>query len=150
MASNKSADFHNEPLHTISPDLEAHLREEARRQIEEAEADAIQRPGRFLAAWKRGVEIAGTHYFRIEAESVAAAADKNQLRPNMRAIRSALGVISRGEGAFLAAMYSFFNADDGQKLLIEAGFPNICDLAAKLDKERAEVIAELFLSYAGW
>jgi hypothetical protein len=47
-------------------------------------------------------------------------------------------------------MCSFYNAQWGQKLLTEAGFPNICDIASKLDSEHAEVIAELFLTYSGW
>lgn len=123
---------------------------EALAQMCEAMIDAGARPARFLAAWKRGVLIAGAHYFHVKADSVEAATDKWQLKPNQEAIENALGVVSDGQGAFLAAMYSFFNPDKGQELLADVGRPNICDLAGRLDNERAEVIAELFLSYAGW
>ena len=52
--------------------------------------------------------------------------------------------------AQLAALCSFFNSDWGQGLLVRAGYHNLCDLAGKLDPERAGIIAELFLSYDGW
>ncbi|GAB4361019.1 MAG: hypothetical protein Kow006_31410 [Gammaproteobacteria bacterium] len=112
--------------------------------------DYTHRERRFLAAWKRGVALAGESYFHVTSASVAEAINKNQLRPDWQRIEHAIGVISRGEAAFLAAMYSFFNAEDGQALLVRAGFPNLCDVASKLDPHRAEVIAELFLTYPGW
>lgn len=111
----------------------------------------------FLNAWKRGVKLAGVHYFRnarphgigaptadlrVTEADVDRATIKWELCPDRKAIVRALGHISRGEGAFLAAMYSFYNAEDGQKLLKRAGYPNICDLAAKLDSNRARIIAD--------
>jgi hypothetical protein len=138
------------PRPALSPEDRERLRAEAARQLAEARADAIARPPRFLAAWKRGVKLAGAQYFHVRAISVEAATDKNELKPNRQAIQDAIDEISRGQGAFLAAMYSFYNCNDGQELLIQAGYPNICDLAAKLDKDHAEIISELFLSYAGW
>src|SRR4030067_241399 len=99
----------------------------------------------FLEAWKFGVRLAGEAYFKITAESIEAANNKWQMQPDLLAIQDAIGRISAGQGAFLAAMYSFFNADDGQKLLTAAGYPNIADLAGKLEGEHAEVIAALFL-----
>ena len=112
--------------------------------------DPDQRAERFLVAWKRGVALAGESYFLVEIPSVVEATHRNQLRPNYALVEDAVGRISAGQGAFLAAMYSFFNADDGQRLLARAGYPNICDLAAKLEGAHAEVIAELFLNYHGW
>jgi hypothetical protein len=112
--------------------------------------DPDQRAERFLAAWKRGVAFAGESYFQVEVPNVAEATHRNQLRPDYATVEDAIGRISTGQGAFLAAMYSFFNAEDGQRLLARAGYSNICDLAAKLEGAHAEVIAELFLNYHGW
>jgi len=112
--------------------------------------DSDQRAERFLAAWKRGVAFAGESYFLVETPSVAEASHRNQLRPNYALVEDAVGRVSSGQGAFLAAMYSFFNAEDGQRLLARAGYPNLCDLAAKLEGEHAEIVAELFLNYHGW
>lgn len=115
----------------------------------EAQDQAARRDD-FLNAWKRGVSLAGEQYFKITAPSVEAANDKNQLRPDYAMIQNAIGRVSAGQGAFLAALYGFYNGDDGQKLLAAAGYPNISDLAGKLDPEYAEVIAALFLNYQGW
>lgn len=112
--------------------------------------DANERAERFLVAWKRGVALAGESYFLVETPNVAEATHRDQLRPNYALVEDAIGRVSAGQGAFLAAMYSFFNAEDGQRLLARAGYSNICDLAAKLERAHADVIAELFLNYHGW
>lgn len=104
----------------------------------------------FLEAWKRGIALIGPRFFEVDAVSFGSATDKNDLKPDWNYIEECLGVLSRGEAAFLAGMCSFYNAEWGQKLLTEVGFPNICDLASKLDREHAEVVAELFLTYSGW
>lgn len=130
----------------------------ARQKIEQAREDSRAREIIFLNAWKRGVKLAGPHYFKNTLPTPGAgpladvenATSKWQLCPDLQMIRRAIGGVSRGEGAFLAAMYSFYNAKDGQQLLKRAGYPNICDLAAKLDSRRAGIIAELFLNYPGW
>ena len=108
-----------------------------------------QKPARFLAAWKRGVKLAGEEYFNVVG-SVEGATDKEQLRPNYKMIEHSLFKISSGQATFLAALYSFFNGEEGQLFLEQLGKPNISDLAAYLDRERAEIISELFLTYSGW
>ncbi len=113
-------------------------------------SDWRAREASFLDAWKRGVCLAGVRCFDITAVSVEAATDKDQLRPSWDTVEAHLLDRSRGEAAFLAALCSFFNSHWGQALLERAGYPNLCDLAEKLDSERTGVIAELFLSYQGW
>ena len=112
--------------------------------------DYREREQRFLAAWKRGVQLAGPGYFKLKAPTVEAATHKGQLEPDWDLIEETLTARSRGEAAFLAAMCSFYNAEWGQSLLVRAGFPNLCDLASKLDEPHAGIIAELFLNYPGW
>jgi hypothetical protein len=125
--------------------LEAHLQE-----LSHPLNDYRVRAQRFLEAWKRGVTLIGTRFFEIKTSSVGSATDKNQLRPNWDQVEESIGVLSRGEAAFLGAMCSFYNAEWGQRLLQDAGFPNICDIASKLDREHAEIVAELLLTYSGW
>lgn len=112
--------------------------------------DYRERERLFLAAWKRGVQLAGPDYFKLRAPTVEAATHKGQLEPDWDLIEETLMVRSRGEAAFLAAMCSFYNAEWGQSLLVRAGFPNLCDLASKLDEPHTGIIAELFLNYPGW
>lgn len=135
----------NEPLKIVNLTME----ERTRLFFSEARSQSVRREC-FLVAWKCGVQLAGEQYFNITAASIEAANDKNQLQPDYRLIQEAIGRVSAGQGAFLAALYSFYNGDDGQKLLAVAGYPNISDLAGKLDPEYAEVIAALFLNYHGW
>lgn len=106
-----------------------------------------EKPAKFLAAWKRGVKLAGEDYF-IVIGTVDDATDKNQLRPNYEVIDRALSCVSGGEAIFLAALYSFYNAYDGQRYLEQVNNPNITDLAC-LDREHVEIISELFLNYTG-
>ena len=42
--------------------------------------DYTLRERRFLAAWKRGVALAGESYFHVTSASVAEAINKNQLK----------------------------------------------------------------------
>ena len=122
----------------------------ARARYAELKGPMGQRQARFLAAWKRGVRLAGERCFDITAANVDRAIDKDQLRPSWDHVEAHLLDRSRGEAAFLAALCAFFNSDWGQGLLERAGCPNLCDLAGKLDAERSAIIAELFLAYQGW
>lgn len=109
-----------------------------------------EREQRFLDAWKRGVRLAGENYFKLEAPTVETATHKNQLAPDCELVEASIGGRSRGQAAFLAAMCSFYDAEWGQSLLVRAGYPNLCDLASKLDPPHAGIVAELFLNYPGW
>ena len=104
---------------------------------------------RFLAAWKQGVWLAGEEFFYVKVP-VESATDKKQLMPNSQYINEKIGMLSDGQAAFLAAMCSFYSSHWGQKLLEKCHYPNICDLAAKLEDEPREIIAELFFNYDGW
>jgi hypothetical protein len=108
------------------------------------------RTKRFLDAWKQGIALIGPRFFEADAALFKSETSKDDLRPDWDYIEACIGALSRGEAAFLAGMCSFYNAEWGQKLLVEAGYPNICDIAAKLDREQAAVIAELFMTYSGW
>lgn len=106
---------------------------------------------RFLGAWKRGVELAGKGYFHVRSDSVAEASDKDDLRPDWEHIKAVIGGLSHGEQVFLASMYSFFNAEDGQLLFDMLAEPaNPCAIARILDADRAQVIADLLITYRGW
>jgi hypothetical protein len=122
----------------------------ARARYAELKGQLEQRQTRFLAAWKRGVRLAGERCFDITAATVERATDKDQLRPSWDHVEAHLLDRSRGEAAFLAALCAFFNSHWGQALLERAGYPNLCDLAGTLDAERSAVITELFLNYKGW
>ncbi|GAV19079.1 hypothetical protein MMIC_P0007 [Mariprofundus micogutta] len=108
--------------------------------------------GKFLDAWKKGISVAGEHFFRCEdIHSIEKATDKDQLRPNWKAIKEGLRELSPGEAVFLIAMYSYFNAYKGQELFKMSGLDcTPCHVFAHIDLERRVIIAQLGVHYCGW
>ena len=110
----------------------------------------LNAPHAFFRAWKRGVELAGPGLFgKGTPENLERALSKWDLCPNMDAIIDAIGVMSSGEKVFLAAMVSFYNAEEGGALLRRVGAYGLADLGG-LDFERRKIIAELMVNYSGW
>lgn len=109
-----------------------------------------QAPQAFFHAWKRGVELAGHSLFgNSTREGLDLAVDKWDLCPNVALIKKTIGAMSAGEKIFLAAMVSFYNANDGGALLKRVGVSGLADLGG-LDLERRRIIAALILNYSGW
>ena len=124
--------------------------EAARRTLARELKHFATAPASFLDAWKRGVTLAGAHLFgtgpRADVEKAASLWD---LCPKMPVIERAIGVMSPGEKTFLAALVSFYNAEDGGRLLKRVGVHGFADLGG-LDLPRRIVIAALLLNYTGW
>lgn len=108
-------------------------------------------PARFLEAWKRGVRLAGPQYFGMGSPhaDLGEAQSKWDLCPKMDLIDRAIGVMSSGEKVFLAALTSFYNAEDGGELLKRVHVQGLADFGG-LDLERRAVIAALIVNYTGW
>ena len=108
-------------------------------------------PARFLEAWKRGVRLAGPQFFGMGSPQADLdhAESKWDLCPKMDLIDRAIGVMSSGEKVFLAALTSFYNAEDGGDLLKRVNVQGLADFGG-LDLERRAVIAALLLNYTGW
>ena len=108
-------------------------------------------PARFLAAWKKAIGLIGPQYFRCEGiDNYQDATHRDQVRPDHEAIERFMSVCSIGEGVFIAAVCSFYNGDWGQDLGKCFGYTSVGDIAARLDLEQLEVLAELMLNHTGW
>jgi hypothetical protein len=127
------------------------LEETARESIAQELEHFSSASARFLEAWKRGVRLAGPQFFgtRSTHADLDHAESKWDLCPKMALIDRAIGVMSSGEKVFLAALTSFYNAEDGGELLKRAHVQGLADLGG-LDLERRAVIAALILNYTGW
>jgi hypothetical protein len=132
------------------------LKETARQEIAQELEHFSHAETHFLAAWKRGVLLAGPQYFASRDHAgptgradVDQAVSKWDLCPRMDLIARAIGVMSPGEQRFLAALTSFYNSEDGGRLLRRAGFHGFADLG-RLDFKRRTILAALVLSYTGW
>ena len=107
-------------------------------------------PDRFFAAWKRAASLAGAVYFGAGTKSELDLATKKwDLTPNLERISKVIGALSSGERVFLAALVSFYNSEDGGRLLKRVGVEGLADLGG-LDLQRRTLIAALILNYAGW
>ena len=126
--------------------LDDSLRQDIAHELEHfAHADT-----HFFNAWKRAVLLAGPQYFGTGQRADADLALKKwDLCPRLDLIRRAIGVMSPAEQRFLAALTSFYNAEDGGRLLKRAGFHGFADLG-NLDLKRRTILAVLLLSYNGW
>lgn len=104
----------------------------------------------FLRAWKQGVELAGVRFFgNGTRQDLDAARRKWDLCPNLTLINDAINVMSHGEAIFLASLVSFYDSEDGGRLLRHAGVDGLADLG-RLDLKRRAIISSLLLSYTGW
>lgn len=107
-------------------------------------------PAQFFRAWKTGVSLAGVRFFGAGTQTALdRAASVWDLCPNMALIADSIGVLSGGEKLFIAALTSFYNAEDGGQLLRRIGVHGLADLGG-LDFARRTVIAALILNYTGW
>lgn len=113
-------------------------------------AHSVAAPDAFFQAWKRGAELAGTHLFGEGTRAnLDDAASKWDLRPKVELIKRNVGVMSPSEKVFIAALVSFYDSEEGGKLLKRVGFHGFADLSG-LDLKRRTVIAALIMNYSGW
>jgi hypothetical protein len=101
----------------------------------------------FFRAWKQGAALAGAQYFGGGTQSdLDQAARAWDLQPNLQRISDSISVMSGNEKAFLAALVSIYNSQDGGRLLQRVGVHGLADLGG-LDLSRRTVIAALILHY---
>lgn len=107
-------------------------------------------PTTFFRAWKSGVSLAGVRFFGAGTKiNLDRAVDVWDLCPKMDLITDAIGVMSGGEKVFLASLVSFYNAEDGGRLMQRVGIHGLADLGG-LDLARRTILAALILNYTGW
>lgn len=111
--------------------------------------DAIAKD-KFLSAWKKGIRKVGAEFFTIKSDNIDSATDKWDLIPNFEFIKESLGGYSHGIQVLLGLMYSFYDSEEGQKLLEQCNTPNLVDAQVVLDLEGQEIIAELWSNHTGW
>lgn len=125
-----------------APDMSPEEKETIFRKLREAREWGNQQPSRFLKAWKDGVKLIGTDYFKING-SLESAKTIDDLVPDINLINEVIFKLSTGQAVFLAAMVSFYDSQVGQRYLEQLGYANIADIAAKLDIEYREILKDI-------
>ena len=136
-------------MSNISNDCALDALETARHDIANELAHFSHATMNFFDAWKRGVTLSGPHLFGTGPAADVDRAVSIWDCPNMRLIDRAIAVMSSGEKVFLAALVSFYNSEDGGKLLKRIGVQGLADFGG-LDLSRRSVLASLLLNYTGW
>lgn len=101
----------------------------------------------FTKAWTRGMSIVGRGYFHDASHHQVA---YRSLAPYVDDIQKALPRLPASTAVFLAAMVSFFNGDTGGKMLRSLQAAGLSDIAARLDHDQRQVLADLMVAYTGW
>lgn len=104
----------------------------------------------FLDAWKDGLQLAGVSFFGCQAGRPADAVHWHQLTPKLDVMRRELPNRAQADAAFAAAMASFYNAEEGHKLMTRAGCHSFGGLATLLDIRRRAILACLLVNFRGW
>lgn len=104
----------------------------------------------FLHAWREGARLVNSNLvFACRAHSVEEATNHRQIIPRLDDIRKTIVNKERSMACFIAAMVSFYNSDEGQKLFNKIGC-TFGDLARSLDPYQRDIVARLFVHFQGW
>lgn len=101
----------------------------------------------FLAPWQQAVALAGDHLFY--GPEPHKATNHHQLAPDLQKIRKAIPNKSSQDAAFIAVLVSFYNKQEGQKLLNKIGV-TFGDVALVMSTSQRNTIADLLIHYRGW
>ena len=104
----------------------------------------------FLRAWKRAVALVGsTHTFGSAYAALHQVSNHRELTPRVDVIRKSLPNRSNADAAFLAALVSFYNKHEGQKLINKNDL-SLGDMALTLSTQQRNILADLIIHYRGW
>lgn len=111
---------------------------------------------RFFELWKQaiqiGVDTVGPRFENLFGPGTPESAkNKWDLRPDYTLCKTALNLTSPKEAAYIACIYSFFNAKQGQDLLQEGtGTTNVVQILIRLKPSQIQILADLAKAYPGW
>lgn len=104
----------------------------------------------FSEAWLRGVALFHDYAGVFNHSGKPTPESYRAWPPDVASIKKHIDELSSSDAIFIAAMVSFFNGDAGGKLLRGLGVSGLSDIAASLNKERRQILADLLVSYPGW
>jgi len=104
----------------------------------------------FLNAWKMGAELIGPHYFKGPAPTPHQARHWRHLTPDLDAMRRKLINRSQADAVFAAAMASFYNAQEGHKLMKRAGCETFGSAVTSITTAQRGLLAQMVGSYQKW
>ena len=104
----------------------------------------------FLTAWKRGVVASGTPSLFYSGDMVDRVNHLHRLAPKTKDIAKKISLYPKSQAAFLAALVSFYNPEEGAKLAKKVGCNGLGDISLNLSMEQRFILADLLIHHAGW
>lgn len=107
-------------------------------------------PAAFFRFWKSAVQLAGARFFGTgRLADAVLATRKEELRPIVPLILQTIEVLQPHEKVFLAALLSFYDAQEGARQLQKLGIHCLADLH-RVNYQQRTLLAGLFLNHVGW
>jgi len=104
----------------------------------------------FMEAWIAAVKMIGFSFFHGPVNSPEEASHWRRLSPDLTLLRKSVANRCQQDAVFAAAVISFYNAEEGQKLLNKTGCHAFGSLASLLNEKQRLIVATLFNNYTGW
>ncbi|MCU7845338.1 MAG: hypothetical protein KZQ93_16025 [Candidatus Thiodiazotropha sp. (ex Monitilora ramsayi)] len=104
----------------------------------------------FLDTWKRGIVASGAPGLFYGAGLHDQISERDRLAPKTPEINKKITSFPKSRAAFIAALVSFHNSEEGAKLAKKVGCNGFGDLALSLDSTQRSIIADLLIFYKGW
>lgn len=100
----------------------------------------------FLNAWCRAINLTG-HPSLFGMNSMNGLAG---FAPKVKEINRALPGLPKSQGALIAAMVSFFNPEEGAKMMTKTGTAGLGALSLCLSESARKALSDLINNYQGW
>lgn len=100
----------------------------------------------FMGAWLRAIHLTG--HAGLFGQNPAAGL--SGFAPKVKEINRALPTLPKSQGALIAAMVSFFNPEEGARMMTKTGTAGLGALSLCLSDSANQVLADLICNYQGW
>ncbi len=103
----------------------------------------------FSQAWRRAIGLKREYRSYFDREEYRSMSFRGWI-PKVATIKRRLDEMPTSDAIFLAALVSFYNGDAGGRLLRGLGAQGMSDIAANLDQQRRQILADLMVNFIGW
>lgn len=100
----------------------------------------------FMDAWLRAIHLTG--HAALFGQNPAAGL--SGFAPKVKEINRALPTLPKSHAALIAAMVSFFNPEEGAKMMVKTGTAGLGALALCLSDNARVALSDLINNYQGW
>ncbi|MEJ1414255.1 MAG: hypothetical protein RPU13_13495 [Candidatus Sedimenticola sp. (ex Thyasira tokunagai)] len=100
----------------------------------------------FLDAWRVAIHL--TEHPKLFGGNPAAGL--NGFAPKVKEIARALPTLPKSQSALIAALVSFYNPEEGAKMMTKVGICGLGALSLAIKEPARAALADLIYSYQGW